>query len=150
MSLETILGSKFINNKFEEQNQIDIFNTPLICLYFTAKWSSPCEIFTKELLEIYEDANEGDKIFEIIHIPFDKSDSEFKSSISDKPWVFIPLNDERVEQIKNKFKVTSIPVFLLIDKNGNILSDTCRKDISSEGPKVIDTWLKLVGRNDLI
>jgi len=144
--MDVILGTKFINNKFEEQNAAEIFKAPLICLFFTAKWCSPCEIFVKEILELYEDANEGIKILEIIHLSFDKSEQEFKSSISDKPWVFIPYNDERIETITNKFGVRSIPVFLLLDSNGHVISENCRKEISEQGPKVVDSWLKLVGK----
>ncbi len=145
--MDVILGTKFINNKYEEQNATEIFKAPLVCLFFTAKWCSPCEIFAKDIVEVYEDANEGEKVLEVIHLSFDKTEQEFKSSIQDKPWIFIPYNDERIDLITNKYGVRSIPVFLLLDSFGNVISDNCRKDISDKGPKVMDDWLKLVGKS---
>ena len=146
--MEVILGNKFINSKFEEQQHAEIFKAPLICLFFTAKWCSPCEIFAKDIIEVYDDANEGEKVIEIIQLSFDKTEQEFKSCISDKPWIFIPFNDERIEAIANKYEVRSIPVFLLLDGNGNVISENCRKEISEQGVKVVDSWLKLVGKGD--
>lgn len=134
-------GKKFINSKFEEVSPESILNCKLICLFFTAQWCSPCNILAKELLKLYEETNQGQKLLEIIQVPFDKSEALFKSDIVDKPWVFIPFNDPFIKEIVNKLKIYYIPVFLLVDKNLNIISDTCRKELTEEGPTVSEKWL---------
>lgn len=145
--LDSILyGKKFINNKFEEVPSESILSCKLICLFFTAQWCSPCTILAKELLKLYEETNQGQKLLEIIQVPFDKSEALFKSDIADKPWVFIPFNDPFIKEIVNKLKIYYIPVFLLVDRNLNIISDTCRKELIEEGPTVSEKWLNSLNK----
>ena len=96
-------------------------NCKLICLYFTAQWCSPCTIFAKELIKLYEETNQGQKLLEIIHISFDKNEASFKADIADKPWVFIPYNDPFIKEIILRLKIYFVPVFLLVDKDLNII-----------------------------
>ena len=64
--MEEIIGKRFITCKNEEVDAQKIYNCKLICLFFTASWCSPCEIFSKELFDIYtHEANQGEKLLEI-------------------------------------------------------------------------------------
>ncbi len=137
------LDFKVHNNKFEEVLHEDVYKTKIIALLFTATWCSPCTIFEKELLEIYNEANIGEKVFEIIHISFDKTEESFKKSMN-KPWLYLPYNDAKKAELIERFEITSIPMFLVLNSNGAVLTDTGRKEISEEGIKVIDKWLKNV------
>lgn len=135
-------GTKVINNKFEEMSVEEILKTRIICLLFTATWCSPCTIFEKELMELYNEANLGEKVFEVIHISFDKSEDVFKKSILNKPWLFIPFNDSKKKEFADKFQVISIPMFLVLKPDGSVLTENGRKQISEEGLRVIDIWLQ--------
>lgn len=149
--MEAIVGQRFVNSKLEEVNQEELFGSKLYCLFFSGSWCGPCELFAKELVELYNEANQGEKILEVIQINFEKGDKEedrlhaFKSSIVDKPWIFIPLGDSKIEELKSKYNVLTIPVFYVLDKNGNIVTETGRKELASEGVKVIDKWLNMIG-----
>jgi nucleoredoxin len=135
-------GKKFINNKFEEVPCETILRCKIICLFFTAQWCSPCNILAKDLIKLYEETNQGQKLLEIIHISADKNEAAFKADIVDKPWVFLPYNDPFIKEIVNKLNVYYVPVFLLVDKDLNILSDNCRKELVDEGPAVSERWLQ--------
>jgi nucleoredoxin len=141
--METLLGRKFVNNKNEEIVE-DVFNVKLISLFFTASWCSPCEIFARDLIEIYNETNQGEKVLEIIQISFEKNEESFKRGIANKPWIFIPYNDSKNAELCEIFKVLGVPIFFVLKKDGTILIENGRKEISKEGVKIIDTWLKLV------
>jgi len=67
--------------------------------------------------------NEGEKIFEIIEISFDRNENDFKNHISQYPWKFIPFGDNKINELKEKYNVKVVPKFFPIDKEGEILSD---------------------------
>ena len=70
--MEEIIGRKFLNSKLEEVDPQEIFKCKIICLFFTASWCTPCEIFSKELIEIYNEGNQGEKLLEIIQVSYEK------------------------------------------------------------------------------
>ena len=140
--IETIIGSKFLNNKNEEIINLDsIFNSKLYGLFFTASWCSPCEIFGKELIDIYNNTNEGIRNIEIIQINFEKEETQFKSNIADKPWIYMPYNDSRANQLKNKFDILYIPLFVIYKSDGTLITVNGRQEISKDGIIAIDKWL---------
>jgi thiol-disulfide isomerase/thioredoxin len=140
--IEAIIGSKFLNNKNEEISYLDsIFNCNLYGLFFTASWCSPCELFVKDLIDIYINANEGIRNIEIIQINYEKEEGSFKSNIADRPWVFMPHNDPRANELKEKFNILYIPVLVIFKSDGTLLTTNGRQIISNEGVNAIDKWL---------
>jgi hypothetical protein len=135
-------GKRFINSKYEDVHYESILNCKLVCLYFTAQWCSPCSILSKDLIKLYEETNQGQKLLEIIHISFDKSEAAFKADIADKPWVFLPYNDPFIKEVCSSLNIYYVPVFLLVDKKLKVISDSCRKELIEEGPTVSEKWLK--------
>jgi nucleoredoxin len=144
--MEEIIGNKLTNNKLEEVNISDAMHAKIIALLFTATWCSPCVIFEKELVDIYNEANIGEKNLEIIQISYDKSEDIFKKSITNKPWLFIPFNDNKIKELTDKFGVLSIPMFFVMNKDGKIITDTGRKELLNEGVKIIDKWLEITNK----
>lgn len=138
-----IIGEKFVDCKNEQIKNIkdDILSCKLLGLFFSSSWGSPCKIFGKELLNIYNEVNEGEKIFEIIEISFDKKEDEFKKGIAGKPWKFIPYNEPIIQQLTKKYEVLTIPKFFPIDKKGDILSDNARKELVEGGSNVCEEWI---------
>lgn len=138
-----IIGENFVDCKNEHIKNIkdDILSCKLLGLFFSSSWGSPCKIFGKELLNIYNEVNEGEKIFEIIEISFDKKEDEFKKGIAGKPWKFIPYNDPIIQQLTQKYEVLTIPKFFPIDKKGDILSDNARKELVEGGSNVCEEWI---------
>lgn len=144
--MEEIIGRKFINNKNEEIDPQEVYNCKIICLFFTATWCTPCEIFSKELLEIFNEGNQGEKLLEIIQINYEKPEvTSMKQIIAEKPWIFIPIHDPKIDDLTKRFSIESIPVFIVMDSNGKIISETARSDIVTEGPKIVDKWLDAIG-----
>lgn len=137
-----ILGTNFVDNKNEKVENLsdDIFSVTLIGIFFSASWASPAKIFSKELIKLYNQMNEGEKIFEIIEVSFDKNESDFKNHISQFPWKFIPFGDSKINELKERYNVKVVPKFFPIDKEGEILSDEGREDLIKYGVSVLEHW----------
>ena len=139
--MERYLAKKLINNKNEEILIEDVLKTKVIALLFTASWCSPCLIFEKQLIEIYNDANMGDKVFEVVQISFDHTEGEFKKSLNERPWVFFTYNDPKINELTEQLNIETIPGFLVFNQNGKLLTECGRKEINEKGGKIIDDWI---------
>ena len=95
------------------------------------------------LLEFYNDVNYPEKRFEIIQITSDQDEIAFNEYFGGMPWVAIPFNDSRVKSLKTKFKVTGIPLLLLLNRDGTLAHGTARADIQTEGPSCFERWLSI-------
>jgi hypothetical protein len=140
--ITAIFGTDYVDNKNIPVQKYDeeIFDATIIGIYFSAGWASPCRIFSKDLIELYHAMNEGEKFFEIIQVSFDKSEEEFKKSIENLPWKFLSFNNPKINELKEKYNVTTVPKFVPIDKEGNALSEYGREDLNEYGVDILDKW----------
>ena len=137
------IGASFINSKFEPIAADDIFKIPVLALFFTGSWCPPCEEFANELQTFYNEANQKEKHFETIQISNEKSEQNFKSAIEIRPWTFIPYGNIIIKEIVEMYNVKYLPMFLIINKEGNLASDSGRKDISESTmthKQLVDKW----------
>ena len=136
-----LFGEVFLDNKMEPvKDNKEVFDCTLLGILFSAGWGSPCRIFYKDLINIYNQMNDGEKVFEIIQISFDAKEEDFKKAISGLPWKFLPLKFSGIEELKKKYNVLTIPKFFPIDKTGKSLSDTGREDLLEYGVDICEKW----------
>ena len=136
-----LFGEVFLDNKMEPvKDNKEVFDCTLLGILFSAGWGSPCRIFYKDLINIYNQMNDGEKVFEIIQISFDAKEEDFKKAISGILWKFLPLKFSRIEELKKKYNVLTIPKFFPIDKTGKSLSDTGREDLLEYGVDICEKW----------
>ena len=136
-----LFGEVFLDNKTEVvKDNKEVFDCTLLGVLFTAGWGSPCRLFYKDLINIYNQMNDGEKIFEIIQVSFDAKEEDFKKSISGLPWKFLPLKFSGINELKKKYNVLTIPKFFPIDKTGKSLSDTGREDLLQYGVDICEKW----------
>ena len=144
-NLTNFLGKMFYNNKFEEVlPENSIFKVNFIGILFTGSWCPPCELFEKELINVYNEANSKEKIFEIVQVSNEKNEKDYKNNINEsKPWLFLPFNDPQVNILINEYKISYLPVLLIINRERYMLSETGRKDVVDLGIKAYEKWYKL-------
>ena len=134
-------GQIYYDNKMEPiKDNKEVFNCTLLGVLFSAGWSSPCRLFYKDLIDIYNKMNDGEKIFEIIQVSFDEKEEDFKKAITNLPWKFIPLNFEGKKKLKEKYNVLTVPKFFPVDKTGKALSDRGREDLLEYGVDICEKW----------
>ena len=136
-----IFGEVFLDNKMEVvKDNKEVFDCTLLGVLFSAGWGSPCRIFYKDLINIYNQMNDGEKVFEIIQVSFDAKEEDFKKAISSLPWKFLPLNFSGINELKKKYNVLTIPKFFPIDKTGKSLSNSGREDLLEYGVDICEKW----------
>ena len=136
-----LFGQIFFDNKMEIiKDNREIFDCTLLGVLFSSGWGSPCRIFNKDLIDVYNKMNDGEKIFEIIQVSFDKTEDNFKKSIAGLPWKFLPLDFKGIKNLKEKYNVLTIPKFFPIDKTGKSLSDRGREDLLEYGVDICEKW----------
>jgi nucleoredoxin len=142
--MQSVIGDSFYSRD-SEVTYSEVEKCDIVGLYFTAGWCPPCRNFNPVLLEFYNDVNYPNKRFEIIQISSDKDDTAFSEYFNGMPWLSIPFNDPRGKTLRTRFKVTGIPILLLLNKDGTLAHGTARADIQTEGPPCFDRWLSQFG-----
>lgn len=127
-----------------------------IGIYFSAHWCPPCRGFTPVLTKAYQTKFKAQGL-EIVFASGDNDRATCKSYFEEMgDWLALPYDDRALEtKLSSKFKVKGIPTFVILDSDGNLVSDKGRDFISGDKPFPFqpptvagglgDTLLKKVG-----
>ena len=67
---------------------------------------------------------------EIIFVSSDKDEKAFKEYLKEMPWHAIPYSDrDRKNRLSSKFKVNGIPSFVILEPNGELITDGGRAEV---------------------
>ncbi|KAF7123828.1 hypothetical protein RHSIM_Rhsim12G0116600 [Rhododendron simsii] len=133
-----------------DEVKVDNLKGKKVGLYFSASWCGPCQQFTPNLVEVYNELSpKGD--FEIVFVSADRADEAFKGYFSKMPWLAIPFSDSNTrDRLDELFKVMGIPHLVILDENGKVsISELEGKTIGlyfvqSSYKKCIKFTLKLI------
>ena len=88
--IEELIGSNFIRKKgYQDKEREGVFtaeecgveeikNASFVGLLFSANWCPPCKCFLAILKDFYSEVNIDGKKCEIVYVPMDKSEEEFR------------------------------------------------------------------------
>ena len=113
----------------------------VIALYFSAHWCPPCRGFTPQLVETYKKLQAAGKPFEIIFASSDRDMKSFQEYFADMPWLAIPQGDKRKEQLSKLFGVSGIPMLVIVDAEGNIITTKGRGAVGADPEGAEFPWL---------
>jgi nucleoredoxin len=121
-----ILGTEFVG-KGDTALGKSAVEGKVLGLYFSAHWCPPCRGFTPKLADWYKKVSPNLPDFEIIFVSSDRSEEDFKHYFGEMPWIALPYNDrKRKEHLSNHFEVQGIPTFVIVDKDGTIITTNGR------------------------
>lgn len=81
-ALSTSYFGQTFASKSGEKTPEDFKAHNIICLYFAARSSPPCRIFTQVLLNFYREVNMIHKVVEIIYLPRDFLQEDYQAYLS--------------------------------------------------------------------
>jgi len=106
----------------------------VIGLYFSAHWCPPCRGFTPVLAKVYNELKEKSKKFEVVFFSSDRDQGSFDEYHKEMPWLAVPFADRDAKaKASGVFNVSGIPTLVLIDGQGNIITDDGRDAVVSRG-----------------
>jgi len=127
-----LLGDKLVGKDGEVD--ISTIDGRTIGVYFSAHWCPPCRGFTPKLAKIYTEIKAKHDDFEIIFVSSDQNEEKFNAYHKEMPWLALPFADrKRKKDLSDMFGCRGIPYFVLLNKDGTVLSKEGRSLISKHG-----------------
>ena len=81
---------------------------------------------------------------EILYVPLDKYEEDFKEHYAQMPWLSLPYGDDRIDALRTKYTANSIPILIVVEsQTGFLVTPRGRKDIHEQKPNdIIRDWSK--------
>jgi len=94
--------------------------------YFSAHWCPPCRTFTPKLVNFYNSNEAAGKKFEIIFVSSDSNEDMMEEYIKEDkmPWPAIKYRYAKKIKEISKYAGSGIPCLVLVDREGNVISDS--------------------------
>ncbi|KAK4376871.1 hypothetical protein RND71_003167 [Anisodus tanguticus] len=145
-----LLGSSdrdFLIRNNGDQVKLDTLKEKNVGLYFSASWCGPCQRFTPNLVEAYNELlPKGD--FEVVFLTADQDDESFNEYFSKMSWLAVPFSDsETRERLDELFDVKGIPHLVILDASGKVVTDSGVEIIVEhgvEGYPFTQEWLNQI------
>ncbi|VGO15562.1 Thiol-disulfide oxidoreductase ResA [Pontiella desulfatans] len=121
---------------------VDALAGKTIGIYFSAHWCPPCRAFTPELVKFHKKMQQKDKPFEIVFVSSDREKAAMYEYMEDMdmPWLALPFGDDHKGALSSKYGVRGIPMLVIINKDGELITKNGRGDVSSKGDDAYDSW----------
>jgi len=103
----------------------DLPQAKYIALYFSAGWCGPCHQFTPDLVRFYNELKPSHSDFEIIFMSHDHGQNAMEKYMSEMamPWPAMRFSAARSSRL-NKYAGPAIPCLVLVNDQGEVLSDS--------------------------
>jgi nucleoredoxin len=111
-------------------------------IYFSAHWCPPCRGFTPKLAKFYNDLKATRSDFELVFVSSDKDQSAFDEYYAEMPWLALPFEDRaRKAALSKKYKVNGIPSLVVLDKDGELITDDGRSGVMEDPQGESFPWI---------
>ena len=112
-------------------------------IYFSASWCPPCREFTPGLVDAYGKIRELYPEFELVLVNRDRTPQDMEAYMRDDRMQFPAIGWDSIQFASeiNRYAGEGIPDLVLVDENGQVLSDSFRNG-GYVGPDAVldDTW----------
>lgn len=140
-ALYDLFGDELRNSR-KKKVSIDELAGKTIGIYFSAHWCPPCRAFTPVLVEFHQEMTRKEKPFEIVFVSSDREKSAMYSYMRemDMPWLALEFGDDHKGALASRYHVRGIPKLVIIDPNGNLITENGRDDVAQRGARAYNEW----------
>eukprot|EP01012_Entosiphon_sulcatum_P056317 TRINITY_DN7994_c0_g1_i1.p2 TRINITY_DN7994_c0_g1~~TRINITY_DN7994_c0_g1_i1.p2 ORF type:complete len:147 (+),score=34.84 TRINITY_DN7994_c0_g1_i1:46-486(+) len=137
---------RFVDAKGHDYGLERLNDKKRIGIYFSAHWCPPCRGFTPVLAQAYTTIRQSHPDFEVVFVSSDKDDAAFREYLGEMPWIALPRTDPTAQRLKQSFGVQGIPMFVVVDQDGNLVTKDGRGIVQGDAPnKFARVWERLNG-----
>ncbi|XP_059149158.1 nucleoredoxin-like [Physella acuta] len=83
-------------------------------------------------MRAYETLKSRGEKFQVIFVSADRSEEAFQRHVAGMPWLTVPYDDPRNQAVKKHFGVDGIPMLVLVDEKGNIITMNGRQAVAED------------------
>jgi len=136
------LFGKELRDARKKKVPVDALAGKTVGIYFSAHWCPPCRAFTPQLVAFHKEMAKQGKPFEVVFVSSDRDEAEMYGYMKEMemPWPALKFGDRHVQQLKSKFGVKGIPMLVVVDAEGKLVTDAGRADVGRLGAKAFDGW----------
>ncbi|KAL3125030.1 hypothetical protein niasHT_000635 [Heterodera trifolii] len=109
--------------------QLALKGCEIMALYFGAHMCQRCREFIPVLKQFYDQLKKASETvpFEIVFVPFDHSEDEFRNSLRDlhDDWLYIPYGSVHINSLAAKFNIINwgvIPTLVVLKQDGTLIT----------------------------
>ena len=78
---------------------------------------------------------------EIIYVSFDKTKEDYEEYRKSMPWVALPYNDPKRDELKKEYKIIGIPHLLVLKPDGKVIVQNGRADVQKKKVQAFEEWV---------
>uniref|UniRef100_A0A0B7AXF3 Thioredoxin domain-containing protein n=1 Tax=Arion vulgaris TaxID=1028688 RepID=A0A0B7AXF3_9EUPU len=127
--LQAVAGSEILQ-EIDANSAVD--GQSVLGFYFSAHWCLPCRYFDPEIVRAYQTLRSRGEKFQVIFVSADRSEEAFQRHVAGMPWLTIPYEDSRNQAVKKHLGVDGIPMLVLVDEKGTIITMNGRQAITQD------------------
>ena len=141
-SIYALFGKKLKNAK-KKDVPVDLLTDKIIGVYFSAHWCPPCCSFTPVLVKFHNDLTKQNKAFEVVFVSSDRDKKAMYNYMKETqmPWLALPHGDKHKETLAKKFNVRGIPKLVILNAQGELITENGRGDVSRGDTSIYDKWI---------
>lgn len=131
-----------LRNAQKKKASVDTLEGKTIGIYFSAHWCPPCRTFTPRLVEFHNAMAKQGNPFEIVFVSSDNDSNAMYNYMKEMemPWLALEFDSDLNKTLKGKYEVKGIPMLVIIDSKGNLVTKNGRGDVTQHGDSAFDRW----------
>ncbi|KAL5552878.1 hypothetical protein UlMin_040279 [Ulmus minor] len=105
----------------------------MVGLYFCDNSDETCLEFTESLKDIYAKLREKGEKFEVVLVPLEYEEEEYRKEFEKMPWLALPFKDEVCSKLVRYFDLDTLPTLVIIGPDGKTLNPNVAELIEEHG-----------------
>ena len=81
---------------------------------------------------------------EIVYVSFDRTKEEYDEYRKPMPWVALPYDQKKRDELKKEYKIIGIPHLVVLKPDGTVVVQNGRPDVQKKKVHAFHEWMTTV------